>query len=92
MIRLGLVAHHYRVEWEWNTNIMPDALARLQLWQGVSQDAQMANSPASQALLAEVRDALDDDLNSPLALQLIDAAARAQVNVATSAALLGVQL
>jgi L-cysteine:1D-myo-inositol 2-amino-2-deoxy-alpha-D-glucopyranoside ligase len=92
VIRLGLVAHHYRVEWEWNTNIMPDALARLQLWQGVSQDAQMANSPASQALLAEVRDALDDDLNSPLALQLIDAAARAQVNVATSAALLGVQL
>ena len=92
VIRLGLVAHHYRVEWEWNTNIMPDALARLQLWQSVSQDAQMANSPASQALLAEVRDALDDDLNSPLALQLIDAAARAQVNVATSAALLGVQL
>jgi len=92
VIRLGLVAHHYRVEWEWNTNIMPDALARLQLWQSVSQDAQMASSPASQALLAEVRDALDDDLNSPLALQLIDAAARAQVNVATSAALLGVQL
>ena len=92
VIRLGLVAHHYRVEWEWNTNIMPDALARLQLWQSVSQDAQMANSPASQGLLAEVRDALDDDLNSPLALQLIDAAARAQVNVATSAALLGVQL
>ena len=92
VIRLGLVAHHYRVEWEWNTNIMPDALARLQLWQSVSQDTQMANSPASQGLLAEVRDALDDDLNSPLALQLIDAAARAQVNVATSAALLGVQL
>jgi L-cysteine:1D-myo-inositol 2-amino-2-deoxy-alpha-D-glucopyranoside ligase len=92
VIRLGLVAHHYRVEWEWNTNIMPDALARLQLWQSVSQDAGTTNSPASQALLAEVRDALDDDLNSPFALQLIDAAARAQVNVATSAALLGVQL
>jgi L-cysteine:1D-myo-inositol 2-amino-2-deoxy-alpha-D-glucopyranoside ligase len=92
VIRLGLVAHHYRVEWEWNTNIMPDALARLQLWQSVSQDAETTNSPASQELLAEVRDALDDDLNSPFALQLIDAAARAQVNVATSAALLGVQL
>jgi L-cysteine:1D-myo-inositol 2-amino-2-deoxy-alpha-D-glucopyranoside ligase len=92
VIRLGLVAHHYRVEWEWNTNIMPDALARLQLWQSVSQDAGTTNSPASQELLAEVRDALDDDLNSPFALQLIDAAARAQVNVATSAALLGVQL
>jgi cysteinyl-tRNA synthetase len=71
---------------------MPDALARLQLWQSVSQDAETTNSPASQELLAEVRDALDDDLNSPFALQLIDAAARAQVNVATSAALLGVQL
>jgi cysteinyl-tRNA synthetase len=62
------------------------------LWQSVSQDAGTTNSPASQELLAEVRDALDDDLNSPFALQLIDAAARAQVNVATSAALLGVQL
>jgi L-cysteine:1D-myo-inositol 2-amino-2-deoxy-alpha-D-glucopyranoside ligase len=91
VIRLGLVAHHYRVEWEWKTNIMPDALARLQLWQSVSQDPQKANSPASQALLAEVRAALDDDLNAPLALQLIDAAARAQVNVTTSAELLGVQ-
>ena len=70
---------------------MPDALARLQLWQSVSQDPQKANSPASQALLAEVRAALDDDLNAPLALQLIDAAARAQVNVTTSAELLGVQ-
>jgi hypothetical protein len=71
---------------------MPDALARLTLWQSVSQDAGTMNSPASQAVLAEVRDALDDDLNSPLALQLIDTAARAQVNVTMSAELLGVQL
>ena len=92
VIRLGLIAHHYRVEWEWNTSIMPDALARLQLWQGVSQDASSANLPQSNAVLAEVRAALDDDLNSPLALQLIDAAARARVNVSTSAELLGVQL
>ena len=92
VIRLGLVAHHYRIEWEWNTNIMPDALARLELWQSVSRDAGAANSPASQAVLAEVRAALDDDLNSPLALKLIDAAAKAQVNVALSAQLLGIQL
>ena len=44
------------------------------------------------AVLAEVRAALDDDLNSPLALQLIDSAARARVNVVTVAELLGVQL
>jgi cysteinyl-tRNA synthetase len=71
---------------------MPDALARLQLWQGVSSGAESANSPESIAVLAEVRAALDDDLNSPLALQLIDSAARARVNVVTAAELLGVQL
>jgi L-cysteine:1D-myo-inositol 2-amino-2-deoxy-alpha-D-glucopyranoside ligase len=92
VIRLGLVAHHYRVEWEWNTNIMPDALARLQLWQSVSRNAETAHSPESMSVLAEVRDALDDDLNTPLALQLIDSAARAQVNVLAVAELLGVQL
>jgi hypothetical protein len=43
-------------------------------------------------VLTEVRAALDDDLNSPLALKLIDAAAKAQVNVALSAQLLGIQL
>jgi L-cysteine:1D-myo-inositol 2-amino-2-deoxy-alpha-D-glucopyranoside ligase len=92
VIRLGLVAHHYRVEWEWNTNIMPDALARLQLWQSVSLNAETANSSESMSVLAEVRDALDDDLNAPLALQLIDSAARAQVNVLAAAELLGVVL
>ena len=44
------------------------------------------------SVLAEVRDALDDDLNTPLALQLIDSAARAQVNVVAVAELLGVLL
>ena len=92
VIRLGLIAHHYRIEWEWNTSIMPDALARLQLWQSVSHDAETAKSPESIAVLVEVRAALDDDLNSPLALQLIDSAARARVNVVTVAELLGVQL
>ena len=92
VIRLGLIAHHYRIEWEWNTSIMPEALARLQLWQSVSHDAKTAKSPESIAVLVEVRAALDDDLNSPLALQLIDSAARARVNVVTAAELLGVQL
>ena len=92
VIRLGLIAHHYRIEWEWNTSIMPEALARLQLWQSVSHDAKTAKSPESIAVLVEVRAALDDDLNSPLALQLIDSAARARVNVVTVAELLGVQL
>jgi L-cysteine:1D-myo-inositol 2-amino-2-deoxy-alpha-D-glucopyranoside ligase len=92
VIRLGLIAHHYRIEWEWNTSIMPDALTRLQLWQSVSLNAETAKSPESMSLLAKVRDALDDDLNSPLALQLIDSAARARVNVVTAAELLGVQL
>ena len=43
-------------------------------------------------LLGSVREALDDDLNTPLAVTLIDAAAKNGVDVSTAANLLGVNL
>ena len=83
-IRLGIVEHHYRREWEWDEGLMPRNQARLDAWN--------AHTTANPDLLADVRARLDDDLDTPGAFGLIDAAAAAGEGVLESAALLGVEL
>ena len=84
-IRLALIANHYRSEWEWNSASMSSAQQRLALWSG-------ANSGDGDAGLEDVRSALDDDLNTPAAINEIDRAARSGYSVMTAAGLLGVDL
>ena len=84
-IRLALMANHYRSEWEWNSASMSSAQQRLALWSG-------ANSGDGNAGLEDVRSALDDDLNTPAAINEIDRAARSGYSVMTAAGLLGVDL
>lgn len=81
-IRLGILANHYRCEWEWNDAIMPAAADRLEAW--------LAAGPGDNAL-AEVRDSLDSDLDTPGAVAAIDAAAE-RGGVSRAALLLGVDL
>ncbi len=84
-IRLALIANHYRTEWEWNAALMSSAQQRLALWSG-------ANSGDGNAGLEDVRSALDDDLNTPAAIDEIDRAARSGHSVKIAAGLLGVDL
>lgn len=84
-IRLALLSNHYRQEWEWNSTAMPDAMAKLDSWLG-------AKNGDGTAGLAEVRDALDDDLNLPEAIKMIDKAVSAGHSVISSAQLLGINL
>ncbi len=84
-IRLALMANHYRTEWEWNSASMSSAQQRLALWSG-------ANSGDGNAGLEDVRSTLDDDLNTPAAINEIDRAARSGYSVMTAAGLLGVDL
>ena len=84
-IRLAIIEHHYRHEWEWNDEIMPRATRRLDLWRG-----SLGGTPSS--VIDEVRTALDDDLDTPLALAEIDAAALRGEDVSSAASLLGVEL
>jgi len=91
VIRLGVIAHHYRYEWEWNTELMPTAKRRLEAWQAASGKGSPDASEAV-ALLQAVRNALDNDLDTPQALADIDAAASAGTNVTQAAGLLGVIL
>ena len=69
-IRLALLAHHYRTEWEWDDTSLPDGEARLVRW----RDAVSGNGgPSADATLAAVRAALANDLDAPAALAAVDA-------------------
>ncbi|CAB4539703.1 MAG: cysteine--tRNA ligase [Actinomycetes bacterium] len=91
-IRLAIIEHHYRYEWEWDTTLMPRNRDRLEAWCLASGGDGAATGAGDEAVLADVRAALDDDLDTPGALAAIDAAAARGVNVRAAAALLGVDL
>ena len=84
-IRLGVIEHHYRTEWEWEDGLMPRNHARLQAWLS-------SVGGAAGTVLEEVRERLDEDLDTPGAVAAIDRAAGAGVDVSDAAALLGVRL
>ena len=86
-IRLGLIEHHYRTEWEWGDGLMARNEARLAQWKSA---AHVGSSQGDAGLLADVRSALDNDLDTPSAVALIDAAVKNGVAVGDSARLLGV--
>jgi L-cysteine:1D-myo-inositol 2-amino-2-deoxy-alpha-D-glucopyranoside ligase len=81
-IRLCVLGHHYRTEWEWRDEEMGEAAERLARWR--------AAGPGSGGLDA-VRAALDDDLDVPAAIAAIDAAAARGHGVSEAAELLGMQ-
>ena len=84
-IRLALIINHYRKEWQWDSSAIPAALARLDAWSN-------AKNGDGTAGLAEVRSALDDDLDVPSAIAVLDAAVVSGHSVTASAKLLGVDL
>jgi L-cysteine:1D-myo-inositol 2-amino-2-deoxy-alpha-D-glucopyranoside ligase len=75
-IRLALLAHRYRDDWEWTCGHVPAAQARLdRWWRAVSG----VGGPDATAMLAQVREALADDLDTPAALAAVDAWADASM-------------
>ena len=84
-IRLGVIEHHYRTEWEWEDSLMPRNHGRLEAWL-----ASVGGSAGT--VLEEVRERLDDDLDTPGAVRAIDLAAASGVDVSDASALLGVRL
>ena len=69
-IRLALLAHHYRSDWEWFDEQAVEAQARLTSWRAAV--ARPSGPPATQ-LVAAVREAMADDLDAPSALAAVDA-------------------
>jgi L-cysteine:1D-myo-inositol 2-amino-2-deoxy-alpha-D-glucopyranoside ligase len=83
-IRMALLAHHYRSDWEWTDAAAAGAEGRLSRWRaataaaaGASDEAPAAGIPAADAVLQQVRERLADDLDAPGALAAIDAWAEA---------------
>ncbi|WP_214410924.1 cysteine--1-D-myo-inosityl 2-amino-2-deoxy-alpha-D-glucopyranoside ligase [Sphaerisporangium fuscum] len=74
-VRLALLAHHYRADWEWTPDQIETAHGRLARWRSA---VELPAGPDGQALLRQVRERMADDLDTPGALAAVDAwAARA---------------
>ncbi|UQA96368.1 cysteine--1-D-myo-inosityl 2-amino-2-deoxy-alpha-D-glucopyranoside ligase [Streptomyces halobius] len=74
-IRLALLAHHYRSDWEWTDVVLDEAVARLARWRAA---VSRPDGPSADAVLEQIRTALADDLGSPAALAAVDEWAAAQ--------------
>jgi L-cysteine:1D-myo-inositol 2-amino-2-deoxy-alpha-D-glucopyranoside ligase len=69
-IRLALLAHHYRADWDWAADDLDAAAARLARWRAA---VSRAEGPPAQAVIDGVRRHLADDLDAPSALRVVDA-------------------
>ena len=84
-IRMAIIEHSYRKEWEWDEDLMPRNHARLVSWKG-------SVGGTTSDVLEAVRVCLDNDLDTPGAVAAIDAAAAHGHDVSAAASLLGVEL
>lgn len=77
-IRLALLAHHYRSDWEWTDDVLTEAGQRLARWRAaVSAAGDPSGAPSARAVLDQVRERLAEDLDAPGALAAVDAWAAA---------------
>jgi L-cysteine:1D-myo-inositol 2-amino-2-deoxy-alpha-D-glucopyranoside ligase len=74
-IRLALLAHHYRADWEWTDAELTTAEQRLETWRTA---VQRPSTPPADELIAALRATLADDLDAPAALAAIDSWATAE--------------
>ncbi|MBL8928900.1 MAG: cysteine--1-D-myo-inosityl 2-amino-2-deoxy-alpha-D-glucopyranoside ligase [Kineosporiaceae bacterium] len=79
-IRLALLDHHYRSDWEWTDADLTTARARLERWRRAVHQRSGADAAP---VLAGVRARLAEDLDAPGALALIDGWAQATLTGAS---------
>ncbi|HVB45218.1 MAG TPA: cysteine--1-D-myo-inosityl 2-amino-2-deoxy-alpha-D-glucopyranoside ligase [Streptosporangiaceae bacterium] len=85
-IRLAILAHHFRQDWDWTDEGLDAAVRRLDRWRtavsldasrsagsaGSAGSAHASQSGDSAAVLAGIRERLADDLDAPGALGVVD--------------------
>ena len=68
-IRLAILAHHYREDWDWTDEGLAEAEARLAAWRAA---VAASAAPSAEDVLTAVRARLADDLDAPGALRAVD--------------------
>jgi L-cysteine:1D-myo-inositol 2-amino-2-deoxy-alpha-D-glucopyranoside ligase len=89
VIRLAILAHHYRSDWEWTDQDVAAAQERLAVWRAAVDSASYEGAAA---LLHAVRAALADDLDAPAAVAAVDAWAVATATAPDEAGAAGADL
>ena len=85
-IRLALLAQHYRTDWEWTDAQLDTAEKRLKRWnvafgaQAVSGAQTAPEDTDTNTVIELLRTALANDLDTPSALAIVDAAAEQSVD------------
>lgn len=83
VVRLAILANHYRTSWDWSDDLLIQAQKRLKLWR---------SSGSGEGGIQEVRSAIDNDLDLPSALEAADEAAGRGLGVSSAASLIGVDI
>jgi len=78
-VRLAILAHRYRNDWDWTARGLAAASERLARWRSAvgrclagDERAATASGPSGESVLAAVRERLSDDLDAPGALAAVD--------------------
>ena len=72
-IRLAVLAHHYREDWDWTAAGFAEAIDRLAAWrEAVLRAGSAGPDGAGPAVLAGIRDRIATDLDAPGALAVLD--------------------
>lgn len=72
-IRLALLAHHYRSDWEWSDAELSAATLRIERWRAWA----LTTTQSAAGLVEQIRGNLAQDLDTPGALAIVDAAVAA---------------
>lgn len=75
-VRLALMGHHYRDDWEWFDGDINDGQQR---FERIKDAIDLGAGPDPEPMLKALRDALDDDLDAPSAREIIDQMAEAML-------------
>ncbi len=68
-IRLALLAHHYRSDWQWTQDELPRAQQRLASWRAAGK---AETAPPAGRVIDAMRQSLGSDLDAPGALSIVD--------------------
>lgn len=74
-IRLAVLAHHYRSDWEWTDADLTGGIERARRWRAAIGPP---TGPPAHRLLATLRERIADDLDAPGAIAAVDDWAEAQ--------------